>query len=476
MRGFILIAMLLAIPVTAWSITIHVPSDYPTIQEAIDAAAYGDIIVVAPGTYIENIDFKGKGITLQSSHGPRSTVIDGGNPIDPSFGSVVTFRSGEGLDSIIEGFTLTNGTGTVYGPSGIGGGGIYCINHSSPSVRNNIIIDNFSGDQGGGVFILDSDFGRFTNNFIVENYSHYGGGVYVEGGAPIVANCLIGHNLNFSDGGGIYMWETAMILANCNIVHNENEIWDGGGIWCGLSPDALIANCNVLYNRIADAWGGGIYIYDVNQGPVITNCIVRDNWDIDIFGTAPVTYSNVKYGYPGTGNIDAPPHFVDPDGVDDDPMTWHDNDFHIYYSSPCRDAGNFVVGMPGQDMEGDPRDAYGIVDIGVDEFYTHLYCIGDFTPGGDMEGKFVGLPGANPVGLFLGSGLLDPPLQHKWGEFHLQSPWLLIPLGVAIPSTGNLAVRAKIPPSLPVPTDVFMQALIGLNSDSLTNPFVLDVR
>ena len=84
--------------------TIRVPGDQPTIQAGIDAASDGDTVLVAPGTYFENIDFKGKGITVRSSSGPEVTVIDGNQT-----GQVVRFDSGETIDSIIEGFTITNG-------------------------------------------------------------------------------------------------------------------------------------------------------------------------------------------------------------------------------------------------------------------------------------------------------------------------------------------------------------------------------
>jgi polygalacturonase len=57
--------------------TIHVPADQPTIQSGINAASNGDTVLVAPGTYKENINFSGKAITLKSSGGARVTIIDG---------------------------------------------------------------------------------------------------------------------------------------------------------------------------------------------------------------------------------------------------------------------------------------------------------------------------------------------------------------------------------------------------------------
>jgi hypothetical protein len=101
--------------------------------------------------------------------------------------------------------------------------------------------------------------------------------------------------------------------------------------------------------------------------------------------------------------------------------------------------------------------------------------MGDFTPGGSIEGKLVGLPGTSPVGLFLGSGILEPPISTMWGNFHLQAPWFLIPL-VPISGNGILVLPATIPVTPPAPYDLPMQALIGLESDSLSNLYVLGVR
>src|SRR5579862_8970739 len=75
-------------PQVAAAATIHVPTDQPTIQAAINAASTGDTVLVAPGTYYENINFSGKAITVTSSGGPSATTIDGGHTT-----SVVKFAS-----------------------------------------------------------------------------------------------------------------------------------------------------------------------------------------------------------------------------------------------------------------------------------------------------------------------------------------------------------------------------------------------
>ena len=144
MRCSIVLLIVLTFPSIAFSATINIPADYPTIQQGIDVAVNGDTVLVVPGTYMENINFLGKAITVTSEQGPDVTVIDGNQS-----GSAIRFESGEGLDSVIEGFTITNGSGTWLGGSNPGyyGGGVGCLDNASPMIIGNIITKNKSGNE-----------------------------------------------------------------------------------------------------------------------------------------------------------------------------------------------------------------------------------------------------------------------------------------------------------------------------------------
>ncbi|MFH2001034.1 MAG: hypothetical protein ABIK28_15235, partial [Planctomycetota bacterium] len=180
MRTFFTLCLCLAFSLAAFADTLHVPSlSYSTIQDAIDAAMPGDVVMVCPGTYVENISFLGKAITVVSSHGPACTVIDGSQPLNPDFGSVVMFLNHEGLDSVLDGFTLTNGTGTYvvgYPSYNYCGGGIVCW-MASPCIKNC----------------------RFFKNTARE-----GGGLYGDHCESLIINCIFEENHATDNGGGMY--------------------------------------------------------------------------------------------------------------------------------------------------------------------------------------------------------------------------------------------------------------------------------
>jgi len=137
MKSFTLLCLFLVLNVVClYSEVIYVPSQQPTIQAGINAANDGDTVLVSPGTYVQSIDFNGKNIVVASlflTTGEvtyiSGTVIDGNQS-----GSVVTFATSEGSDTVLEGFTITNGLAAS-------GGGVYCSS-SSPTIRNCTIVVN----------------------------------------------------------------------------------------------------------------------------------------------------------------------------------------------------------------------------------------------------------------------------------------------------------------------------------------------
>lgn len=88
------------------------PSDpYTSIQQAIDAPSTvrGDTILVAPGLYVENIDFGAKRLIVESTDGPLVTEIRAAGP-----GHVVAMSPALALSGEIhriEGFTVSGGLG-----------------------------------------------------------------------------------------------------------------------------------------------------------------------------------------------------------------------------------------------------------------------------------------------------------------------------------------------------------------------------
>ncbi|MGH7489871.1 MAG: right-handed parallel beta-helix repeat-containing protein, partial [bacterium] len=248
-------ALLLAWAAASAQTTINIPADQPTIQAGIDAAVDGDTVLVASGTYFENIDFHGKLIKVTSSDGPKATIIDGGQ-IAP----VATFSSGEGRNAILMGFTLTHG----FAPSA--GGGI-SISGSSPSIVNNTITQNSACSQGGGIFAIASA-PLIVGNVISRNFQQgctggQGGGIMVENGAAglqIIGNRILSNIWGEGAGMEIRAFGNTLIESNIilsNIARGESPS-RGGGMVLQVNSLNVLAVENVFAANQADQ-GAGIY-------------------------------------------------------------------------------------------------------------------------------------------------------------------------------------------------------------------------
>lgn len=144
-----LVALLVASALSAQS-TLQVPASFPTIQSAIAASVSGDTIIVAQGTYFETIDYLGKSLAVISESGPAMTIIDG-----QQLGTVVRMSTGATGESVLDGFTITNGRGadgndvTTSGNAGGGGtGGIDVQGPGIVTIRNCRVVSNVGGRGG----------------------------------------------------------------------------------------------------------------------------------------------------------------------------------------------------------------------------------------------------------------------------------------------------------------------------------------
>ncbi len=374
---------------------VFVPDDYPTIQEAIDAVENGDIVLVDPGTYIENINYNGKNITVASLYYTTQdtsyisqTIIDGNQN-----GSVVTFESGEDSTTVLCGFTIQNGMGIMIEEGGgiqcwgnsnpnlhnlmikenfaYNGGGIYCYN-SSPIIHNLTIKNNgvpTSTGEGGGIFLNNSN-SVITNVRIDDNFSyHRGGGIGCIGSNPILKNVVISENIAAFMGGGIFLNTTTITLSNVVINHNEASGGlspDGGGIY-SMNSVSVLTNVTIAENT---TWGeyGGIYCKD-NSNFTLLNCILWNDSSAEIYlenSSIDIVYSDIQGGWEGGGNIDVDPLFINPD----------EGDFHLQDTSPCIGAGIDEIEIAGTwyyvplfDIEGNPRPdpAGSMPDMGAYE-------------------------------------------------------------------------------------------------------------
>ena len=300
---------------------LRVPADFPKVQVAIDSAKEGDTVLVAPGRYYENLVFKGLNIVLASefvrTHDRTAierTILDGSRPAHPDSGAVVTIWRFEDSTAVVEGFTITGGTGTVWFDNkdkiNFREGGGIIVDLSGPTIRNNVIEGNVAIDKGkmlsagGGGIRVGFAEPIIEKNVIRNNKGRYGGGIVLFHSAATVRDNVITGNEGGEDFGGAGIWVVGHFSQKLTNVIEYNTIAGNIG-----HPDTTLPQGR---RRIS---GKGAGLHFGFSRAIFRNNIIWGNApdQVQNWGGTPPTISSsvVQGGFQGTGNIDVDPLFTD---------------------------------------------------------------------------------------------------------------------------------------------------------------------
>jgi len=436
-----------SVPILAWMNDWYVDVNSPgcpgtgtqadpfcAIMQAVNAAADGDAVHIAQGTYFENVVLD-KNLSLIGTGGEQVTILDG-----MASGSVVQVVAGV---VSLTGLTLTNGSGT---PTDYGrhGGGLLVIDLVPGGEQPNVTmshcsVTNSSADTGGGISVLGGDLtitnsmvsgnaalGRgggihadsvsltLTNSTVSWNIASSSGGIHADNGITTLANSSIstntatyyyvagnqtyfgvggltksggrleasdvvldsnsGHGMELSGGSscvrGICIPVPLVAEVNGVSIHDSSEsglqigadvdltlvnsqVTGNGAVGISVLPSGLWSNrtfASIVNSTVSQNAGSGLALHGGMPEVELLNSILWGNGgSIDVGAGAflVVERSLVEGGWPGVGNLDLDPLFVDP----------LNGDFRLQSGSPCIDAGcNFFV-PPGieTDLGGLPR-------------------------------------------------------------------------------------------------------------------------
>jgi hypothetical protein len=282
-----------------------------TIGYALAQAEEGDTILVAKGTYTENLVIT-KTVTLKGGYEPvgwsrclRSctTTIDGDQT-----GQVIAVRSTLSETTVIDGFSITNGDG-----------GISTL-LSSVAIQNSKIVHNHRTGWGSGGITADRSYVTISNTLIADNTAP---GRYA---AMLVISTPVDP------------WVESSVIINSSTIAN-NRAPEFNGIMCSLSWCRFV-------NSIV--WGHEGENFDGELGRYLATC------------------SNIEGGWPGEGNISEAPCFVDPVNGD-----YHLCPGSPCIDAGCNEsapATDFEGDL--RPFDGD-RDGTAVTDMGADEFVSY---------------------------------------------------------------------------------------------------------
>ena len=270
------------------------------------------------------------------------------------------------------------------------GGALDCRTGSA-SLEYCTFEDNYAG-WGGAIYAYDSDISIRKCQFRQNRARDYGAAIRTEYCASLAAQwCVFQGNDAGSGGGAISDAEsTTLEIENCLFAHNQAGEEGGGAILRWTSAGSMtIANSTILGNDAGGLWDVAGGVHSSGGELSLRNTILWGNTSAPVSGEAaqlwPSGTPSVNYcciegwtgALGGVGNLGGDPRLADPDGPDDNPGTWQDNDFRLAADSPCIDAGdpNDTPTAGATDLAGEARvwdgdaDGVAIVDMGA---YEHI--------------------------------------------------------------------------------------------------------
>ena len=328
----LLFVILLAAPADAT--TRRVPSEYPTIQAGINAAATGDTVLVAPGTYAgfgnNDIEFEGKDIVLVSEAGPQATIIDASSAAPPMNDNLGFYLyEGETNAARIDGFTV-RGARNWY--NGRFGAGILCYN-ASPTIANCIISQNWAGQSDP--YKQSGQFGCGV-----------AGGILIESTlTPMtIINCMIVENGANCSGGAVYIRNAEVLFDGCTFFQNREV-----SVIVADGADVTFSGCTIAQTTTYEGWGNDLYVGPGGNVSLESTVVWGTCSQITVAagGTLQVTCSvvdNSKVVGPGSiqyvgQNVFADPLFCSAVACGGPPFD-DIGDYRVMSASPCLPENN----------------------------------------------------------------------------------------------------------------------------------------